>query len=634
MAVWTVWVNADQSPSAKYWIFLRNASALQKSGLAESISSQLHSLGVQPVAVSHWLNAISATIPIERLETVKSLPFVRGMQPVAAYRLPPLFRLSMQKPAVEEASIDHNLSYGYSLTQNQMINVPAVHDLGITGKGVRIGMIDAGFRYRNRSVFYRLDVLAEHDFHFGDGNTANETGDPYGGDHHGSMTLAVVGGYEEDEYIGTAFEASFALAKTEWISVTDLAIEEDHWIEGLEWLVDSLHVQVVSSSVGYNLFVDKPSYTVSDMDGNTCLITVAADLAVKKGVTVVVSAGNERNTDWKYIIPPADGDSVIAVGAVTSGGNLAYFSSLGPTADGRIKPDVVAMGVGVYTVDPTSGVKSDYISSLGTSFTAPQVAGVCALLKQARPEMTPMQIRDAIRMTANRSTRPDTMYGWGLVDAVKALFYHGPVFTNFRYIVMPSSPNDELEVDVLAPSGMLTDSLLVWYRIRSREFASANLTKKPDGTANAFQAWLPRNGREEPLSFYIAATGPDGANYVGPLGVPRTVYTFDTLSDSDVVVVNGEIPDELTLFPNYPNPFNAWTNIVFDIRTESDVSLTLYNLAGQTVTVLHNAWTRTGKMRILWDGRDSAGKPVVSGIYICVLKAGQSVRVRKITCLR
>jgi subtilisin family serine protease len=266
--------------------------------------------------------------------------------------------------------------------------------------------------------------------------------------------LSVLGGDLSGQLVGMAPEAEYLLAKTEDV-VREEAVEEHRWIAALEW-ADSLGAQVLNSSLGYNVFDDGTGYAVEDLDGRTALATLAAELAVERGMVVVASAGNEGDKAWRYVTVPADGEGVIAVGAVAARPNatggyeytLAPYSSRGPTADGRIKPDVVAPGVSVVVVSGRAATADElpgafwldqYLYVGGTSYAAPLVSGVCALLLQAGH--APAQIAQALRQTAVDlgPAGADTLFGWGLVDAVAAsgLGVHLPELAVFR----PPFPN-------------------------------------------------------------------------------------------------------------------------------------------------------------------------------------------------
>ncbi|MFQ6116599.1 MAG: S8 family serine peptidase, partial [bacterium] len=271
----------------------------------------LEKMGHKPVVTSNWLNGASFWLSDSEKRDVEKLHFVKKIQKVASSNLKPrpvdiepTYPERLQKPGI------HSLDYGASFFQNDLLKVPAVHDLGITGRGVWIGMLDTGFKYKDHEAFQNLQVLAEFDFIHNDDITENQEGQDHPAQHnHGTQTLSTIGGFQEGELIGPAFDASFLLAKTEILD-QEIPPEEDFWVAGIEWL-ENQGVDIVSSSLGYLDF-----YNPSDMDGNTAVTTMAADLAVSRGVVVVNSAGNERQSSWHIIIAPADGDSVIAVGAV------------------------------------------------------------------------------------------------------------------------------------------------------------------------------------------------------------------------------------------------------------------------------------------------------------------------------
>ena len=392
---------------------------------------RLRSLGAKVRVRSRWLNAVSVRVSPEAERRVRSLDFVRQVRPV--HRLhrpspPPPLPLSPKGAAPLDARQD---LYGPSFEQLAQIGVIPLHDRGLTGAGVKIAVIDDGFHYVDHSAFRaRLRLVAERDFINGDDVVSDERDQPVTGDEtgsaqnlHGGQVLSLLAGYEPNRFIGVAPDAEYILAKTEE-NRTELPSEEDRWIAGLEWAVD-LGAQVVNSSLGYNVWDDGSGYAQADLDGATALTSVAAALAVRRGVVVVVAAGNEAQALWHYVTAPADAEGVIAVGSVdvpvgaVRAPEIAAFSSRGPTADGRIKPDVVAPGQGVVMADLRDG---DYQRLSGTSFSSPLVSGVCALLLQAHPDWGPVEVLAALRTTALDlgEAGPDTVYGWGQIDALAA----------------------------------------------------------------------------------------------------------------------------------------------------------------------------------------------------------------------
>lgn len=371
---------------------------------------ELKAQGVRFRSFSKWLNAASVEATGSQVESLAALPFVRHVTRVSGRRGSPV----TETWEASSKDVGALYSYGWSWAQLNQIQVPDLHNEGYTGEGVRVAIFDTGF-WLDHACLANLNKFAEHDFINDDSVTANQPGDPSGQHNHGTMCLSLLAGQSPGILMGAAFEAEYILAKTEDIS-DEQPIEEDWWIEAAEW-ADSLGAQVISSSLGYTDW-----YTYEDMDGDTAPITVAADIAVFNGIAVVNSAGNSGASSWRYIGAPADGDSVIAAGSVDSTGARSSFSSQGPTYDGRIKPTVMAMGQATYIADP-AGVNL-YRRGNGTSFSAPLVAGSVALILQKHPNWLPANVIEAITQTATRSSNPDTLYGWGILQAHSASEYN------------------------------------------------------------------------------------------------------------------------------------------------------------------------------------------------------------------
>lgn len=368
---------------------------------------------------SRWLNAVSVEATALSLTQIAELAFVRKIDLVNVSKPVAPVSKGLDLPKLSSFLDVHTFSYGPSLTQNELINVPALHDLGYDGSGVLICMMDAGFNNLQHQALDHLDIVSARDFVNNDAIVEDEEGQ-MGNGNHGTYTLSVIAGFQEGQLIGPAYGASFLLAKTE---NTDFErhIEEDNWVAAAEW-ADEMGADIISSSLGYRdgFTHGETDYTSEDMDGQTAISSIAAEIAASRGMLVVNSAGNEgpAQPGENTIVAPSDGAHVLCVGAVTSLGNLASFSSEGPTADGRIKPDVMAMGQSVTVANPTA---SDAYSTLnGASFSCPLVAGSAALLLQAIPALTNEEIIEALRNTADNSTSPDNSFGWGLVDAVAA----------------------------------------------------------------------------------------------------------------------------------------------------------------------------------------------------------------------
>ena len=394
----------------------------------------LRAAGVRIRTCSRWLNAVSGTASVEVLARVRRHPYVHDVVPVRRLRAPsPQAEVegSAARPAL--AASDAGLAY----QQLAQIGVLALHSRGLTGHGVRVAVLDNGFHCAQHKAMASVRVVASRDFINGDDIVSDEVGQPVTGDEtkssqniHGAQVLSILAGSDPGRFLGVAPAAEYVLAKTEDNGV-EMPVEEDRWVAGLEW-ADSLGARIISSSLGYNVWDDGTGYSYAELDGATAVCSRAAAAAVARGIVVVVAAGNEGSTAWRHVTAPADAPGVIAVGAVDmppAGTRLplvAASSSRGPTADGRVKPDVVAPGQGVVAADIRG---TDYVRVSGTSFATPIVAGVCALLLQAHPEWGPSEVLARLRATATDlgDPGPDNDYGWGQVDALAASGLGGAV---------------------------------------------------------------------------------------------------------------------------------------------------------------------------------------------------------------
>ena len=398
--------------------------------------------GARLRGTSRWLNAASIDAAPRLAADLARLPFVdhaelvprgRRIRPVGEPEpVPPAAPGATPEAAAqpnrggsgpdaaraETASPGDTAYYGGSFRQLEMMQVPALHALGLSGTGVLVCMLDTGFHLTHQA-FSGLQVVAARDFVHGDTNVDDEPGQDVAGQaSHGSMTLACVAGWKPGTFVGAAFGATVALGKTEDIS-SETPVEMDYWQFGAEW-ADSLGADIISSSLGYFEF-DNPadSYTYVDMDGRTTVVTLAAVEAMRRGITVVTAAGNEGDAPWHYIIAPGDADTVITCGAVDSFNVVTSFSSRGPTADDRVKPDVTAMGRRVLAISTT--VDSSYVRVSGTSFSTPLTAGLAALVLEAHPTWHPFEVREALRETALNHAAPNNDMGWGLVQGLGAV---------------------------------------------------------------------------------------------------------------------------------------------------------------------------------------------------------------------
>ena len=378
--------------------------------LNQNYIDEIKELDVEVNIQSRWLNAVSVIADIEKINLIKKLPFVKKIKPV--------YQHTKKKSIQDIGNMNdqsRNIEYGSSYDQIEQINCRIPHIAGYFGQGVRVLYLDTGYEL-GHTAYDSLNLIAQYDFVNNDENTANETDQEIleNQDNHGTLCLSVMAGYAPGNLIGPAFKSEYLLAKTE-IMAEEIQQEEDNYVAALEW-GESLGADIACASLGY---LDWYSY--EDLDGNSAVTTIAIDIASNLGVLCINSAGNEGDDPWYYIITPADADSVISVGAVDRDGIIANFSSRGPTYDGRIKPEVCALGVSTYCV--RSNTEDIYRTASGTSFSAPLAAGAAAVVLSANPEWTNMQVREAMMMTASLSNSPDNMYGYGILNTWAAINY-------------------------------------------------------------------------------------------------------------------------------------------------------------------------------------------------------------------
>lgn len=471
---------------------------------------------------SKWFNSVSVVATKEQIAQLEALPFVSSIELVARWTRS--YHLEEGTETQDQGALPHTerlegiytLNYGLSLNQVQMINVPAVHDGGNYAQGVMVGVFDNGVRLLNHQAFDSMSIVAMYDFVDHKVSVVpNNTSLSFGS--HGVNTLSLIGGYKPGTLIGPAFGADFILARTENDS-SETPIEEDYWAAAIEW-ADSIGVDVTSTSLGYLGYdFPYPSWTWEDMDGNTTVITRAADMAVARGIVVLNSAGNSGSGTHNTLGAPADGDSVLAVGALNSSGVRSSYSSVGPTTSipPRIKPDIMAQGSNpVYASGgSTTGFST---GGSGTSYSCPIAAGAAALIIKARPNATAIQVINALKSTASNAASPNNLIGWGTVNTVAAI------------------------------------------------------------------------------------------NSINPTGTP-----------------SDELPASFQLKQNFPNPFNPKTTIQYTVGSPAFVTLKVYDLLGREVRTLVSETQSARTHSAVWDGTDSRGRSVASGMYIYRLSAAGS----------
>ncbi len=392
--------------------------------LESNYVNQLKSSGIEVKNKSKWFNRISAYVSKVQIEDIIGNDFVSRIDLVRGFKksrddielnkhTEPIAQDNFYNPK----DVQHVFNYGASLEQMELINATTAHDSGYMGQGVLIASLDAGVDNLTHPSFDSLRArgIRTYDFVNHDTIVGNQNGQ-MGDGSHGTQTLSLVGGYKPGSLISPAFRSRFIIAKTENTD-SETPVEEDNWIAGAEW-ADSLGADIITSSLGY-LEMDPGSthsYDWTWMNGDSCVITIGADLAVNKGIIVCNSAGNEGfNSSHNTLGAPADGDSVISVGSCNSNRIRSSFSSVGLTTDGRIKPDVVALGSGNVVAMPGLG-STGYTSGSGTSFSCPMTAGVCAIILSANHSLTPRQVWSLLTQKADSSFAPNRRRGWGLIN--------------------------------------------------------------------------------------------------------------------------------------------------------------------------------------------------------------------------
>lgn len=378
----------------------------------------LEERGIRVQLHSRWLHAVVADVTSREREEVARLSFVRDVRPVARFRAPrdplPCARqpFAMAPSWQEEPTIlGEPAEYGGSFGQLAMLGIPDLHAAGHSGEGVLVAIFDSGF-HKDHPALAHLDLVAEHDFVDGDDQTQNWDGQNGSGDYHGTFTLTALAGYSPGALVGPAYRASFALARTEDIDL-ELRAEEQHYVAALEW-ADALGADLVSTSLGYRCFPDDGGfcYDPDSLDGRTAVTSVAVAAAAERGLLVVTSAGNE-GPGPATINTPADAERCLAVGALHPWGVPTDFSSRGPTADGRVKPDLCAQGSQVVCGRWFPGF-TDIGTAAGTSLAAPLIAGLATLLVAQLPDSSSaVDLVDMLREVGTRADYPANDYGYG-----------------------------------------------------------------------------------------------------------------------------------------------------------------------------------------------------------------------------
>jgi len=405
----------------------RSVSRRQRQGIAvterdlpvtPAYLTGLRQAGATVLYTSRWLNAALVQIAPTQLPALLALPYVQGLETGRVLNNARLGATDQPVTDDERASKFGRATsvpaYGPGDFQLRQLGVDQMHDSGYHGETMLVAILDAGFLRANQvsflnSLFAENRVLATYDF-------PDREADVYDDDEHGLNVLSVMAAEAPNQLYGPAYKATYLLLRTE-IAASENPVEEAYWLIGAEY-ADSTGADVINSSLGYTTF-DNPAdnHTYADLTGTKTLISRAATWAADAGMVVVNSAGNEGNSAWRYIGAPADSPGVLSIGAVDRNGLLARFSSVGPTPDGRLKPDLVALGQG--TVLGTSA--GSIVGGNGTSFSGPLVAALAAGFWQAYPTLSAAQVRNLLRQSGSQADRPDVQYGYGIPNFGRAI---------------------------------------------------------------------------------------------------------------------------------------------------------------------------------------------------------------------
>ncbi|HMN24164.1 MAG TPA: S8 family serine peptidase [Ignavibacteriaceae bacterium] len=579
---------------------------------------EVESFGVKIIRKLKWFNSVSAYLDTDKIENLKSLPFIKSIEPVKKYYF--------EKD--EFANTEHQLNkvldttynYGVSLKQMELSDVPIVHSKNINGKNILIGVLDSGFDWKRHNSLKDRNVIAEYDFIFDDSVTANQPEDIAGQDSHGTYVFSVLAGFVDSILIGPAFNASFVLAKTEDIR-SETHVEEDNYAAALIWM-DSLGVDITTSSLGYNQFDSGYSYTYNDMNGNTTIVTKALELAFQRGISTFTSAGNEGNNSWKYIIAPGDGFNVITVGAVNEFGNVASFSSRGPTSDGRIKPEVAAQGVDTYGA--VSGTNNGYRFASGTSAAAPIASGVGGLLLSAFPYLKNTQVRSIFLETSSNSAAPDNEIGYGIISAKNAIEFPNLEYKNGKYILHKTFFENGIDTQSVKMNLDIGSDYIELFPMIKISPCDYILEIPQYSAGNTFK-----------IAFsYVDSLGslnriPKNGNYKFSYGSDIISYNLD--------VITTAVDYEVSNF--YPNPFipfnNDKINLNYLTSGNEKLKIVIVDATGQNVYELNSVTnSNSGFYNFNWNGNSSKGFLCASGVYFASIQIGDKQFGRKFILLK
>ncbi|AXT19496.1 T9SS C-terminal target domain-containing protein [Flavobacteriaceae bacterium AU392] len=404
------------------------------------ITQVKNAIGVTVMAKSKWLNAVHVRGTQTNINNLSTLPSVDRID-FANKNLNTALNINTNDDKFSIENVEVTFNYGNTENQVDMINVDELHEMDFTGEGILIAVMDGGFPNVNTmGAFQRLrnagDLLGGFDF-------VHRTTDIYATSNtsHGTRVLSTMAGYIENQFVGTAPDASYYLFITE-DGPNENPVEESYWVEAVE-RADSLGVDIINTSLGYSNFDNANyNYARSDFDGSTTYITRGANIAFEKGLLLVTSAGNSGATG---ISAPADSQGVLSIGAVDSNGNYASFSSQGSSVQPVQKPDVVARGSGSFVIESSNAI----VQNNGTSFSSPIMAGGIACLWQALPDVTNGELMQLVRESASQYNSPDNFLGYGIPDLgsiLNSTLSQGDEIEQDKFTIFPNPTSGRLNI--------------------------------------------------------------------------------------------------------------------------------------------------------------------------------------------
>lgn len=556
---------------------------------------------------SNWLNhvCISTTDP-KALLKINSFPFVRSSVAIASRNVtefPSIFELSEQTYSVSRQNnrslVENNaIEYGSTFNQIHIHQGEYLHKSGFRGDGMTIAILDAGFfQYKTNPVFdsVRLQnrVLGEWDF-VANEQSVNED------NSHGMFCFSIIAANRPESMVGSAPRANFYLYRTE-DEASEYPIEEQNWVAAAE-VADSSGADMISSSLGYAYFDDPAfNHNYPERNGNTSIVTRGADLAAKKGLIVMNSAGNSGNEggEAKFVICPADGDSVVAVGAVDASGNIASFSSWGPNAAGKIKPNIVSVGQGTAI----AGFDGRPIRGNGTSYANPNLAGLVACLWQAFPETGNMDIIDAVQKSSHKYSNPDNRFGYGIPDFKKAFS-----------LLLTSSFKGTVTIDRCIAT-------ISWTGKGNRSMRYEIDRKAPSDTGFLRIAIIPGASTAFEMSTY---TFKDTLRTLSPTAFQYRIRQI-MQEDSTIVLLTStinavDVCNTAIGMSVSPSPFFSNINVLINTPDAiNKMSISLYNIKGQQLYYFEGSKTTGAFSHII------PGQSLPSGAYVITVRDNRKI---------